>query len=60
MTIDDAIKFKETYLRSPMCNLSEYEREADQLSIEALKAVKAHRPAKHGIIYTRLPGEDPQ
>jgi len=28
MNIPDAVKFLETYLRSPLCNLSQFEREA--------------------------------
>ena len=57
MTLDEVIEFKETYLRSPVCNLSGYEKEADQISIEALKRERECRENLPHEDWLLLPGE---
>jgi len=57
MTADEAIKIKEKYKDSYFHLQCPAEREADRLSIEALKEVKAARIYSVGLIPDLLPGE---
>ncbi len=57
MNIDRAILVKESYHRNPLSNFNKEEKEADQLSIEALKRVEALRDPPHYKIGFLLPSE---
>lgn len=57
MRIGTAIILKESYLRNPLCNLNKEEREADQLSIEALKIFRERRRGINRSHWIIIPGE---
>jgi len=57
MNISKAILVKESYLRNPLCNFNKEEREADQLSIEALECVGDNRRFGVPNSMNPLPGE---
>ena len=57
MNIAKAILTKESYLRNTLCNLNKEEREADQMSIEALKRERERRKYLVNSCGELLPGE---
>jgi len=57
MNLDTAIRVKEAYRGNSFCNLNKVEKEADQLSIEALEREQRNRADPKYVLVGELPGE---
>jgi len=57
MKLDKAIRRLETIPETLSCPLTDEEREAFKLGIEALKRIKKGRPNLYPELYQLLPGE---